>query len=166
MNMEQFQREFFTEAKEGLKNLGQRIVANAQENLKKRKLVGLSAGAVRRGNTIASGDLINSGRTAESDDNQILAGFPMNYAYYVEYGRRAGGYPPFAAIYQWIKDKKLPYADEKDLEQMAFAIRAKIGEKGTKPSPFLRPAYEKNKKSVDSFVAKAVKKVLTKDYTR
>ena len=167
MNMEQFQRECFKEAKEGLKNLGQRIITNAQANLKRKKLVGkISTGYVKRSNTIASGALVNSGAVKEGSDNTIMAGFPMKYAYYVEYGRRPGGYPPFAEIYEWIRKKHIPVWDDKEARNIAFAIRHSIGENGTKPSPFLRPAYEKNKGLIERFVAKTVKKVLSKDYTK
>lgn len=167
MNFDRFQVEFFQEAKNGLANLGAKIVASAQSNLKKKKLVGkISTGSVKRSNSIASGALINSGSVKEMADLVIQAGFPMKYAYYVEFGRRAGGYPPFREIYEWVRKKHLPYWDDKEARSLAFAIRKTIGDKGTKPAPFLRPAFEKHKKGVEQFIAKAVRKVMNKDYAR
>ena len=63
MNFDEFARELNLVCKEALKNLGQRIISQAQMNLK-------------RGRNIATGLLINSGATQEGADNTILAGFP------------------------------------------------------------------------------------------
>lgn len=71
----------------------------------------------------------------------------QDYWYYVEHGRRPGKFPPVNKIKEWIQVKPVtPYADSKGrmptVDQLAWAIRTKIGKEGTKPQPF----FEKNKK--------------------
>lgn len=152
INMEQFERELLLTAKESLKNLGQRIVSQAQSTLRRRKNIG-------------TGLLINSGAVKEDGPISIKAGFPTMYAYYVEFGRRAGKWPPFRMIYEWVRIKHFT-ADEKEARRVAFLIQKGIGKKGTKPHPFLRPAYEKNKPLLIAILKKAAAKVMNKDYSR
>lgn len=151
-NFDNFARELLIVCKEALKNLGQRIVSQAQMNLK-------------RGRNVATSLLINSGRTAEHADGSILAGFPTKYAYYVEFGRRAGGKPPFRFIYEWVRVKHIAEDDDK-VRGIAFAIRNSIGYYGTKAHPFLYPAFEKNKRLYEQVIRKGASKILNKDYTR
>lgn len=90
-----------------------------------------------------------------------------DYWYYVEHGRPSGGFPPINRIRDWVRVKgivpqqrkvkrkyKLKDGSEKEreviylptVEQLAWAIRTKIGKKGTKPQPFfeknIKPTYE------------------------
>lgn len=152
MNFDEFARELQGVCKEALKNLGQRIISDAQTTLRRRK-------------NVATGLLINSGAVKEGRDNAILAGFPTIYAYYVEFGRRAGKWPPFRYIYEWVRVRHMA-ADDKEARSVAFLIQRSIGKKGTKPHPFLRPAYEKNKKLLNQILIKGAQKVMNKDYTR
>lgn len=152
MNFDEFARELQGVCKEALKNLGQRIISDAQTTLRRRK-------------NVATSLLINSGAVKEGRDNAILAGFPTIYAYYVEFGRRAGKWPPFRYIYEWVRVRHMA-ADDKEARSIAFLIQRSIGKKGTKPHPFLRPAYEKNKKLLNQILIKGAQKVMNKDYTR
>lgn len=152
MNFDEFAKELQRVCKEALKNLGQRIISDAQTTLRRRK-------------NVATGLLINSGAVKEGRDNAILAGFPTIYAYYVEFGRRAGKWPPFRYIYEWVRVRHMA-ADDKEARSIAFLIQRSIGKKGTKPHPFLRPAYEKNKKLLNQILIKGAQKVMNKDYTR
>jgi hypothetical protein len=158
MNMRDFERELMSVCKNALKNLGARIVAQAQDTL-------------RKNDNIYQSHLINSGRTAEAADGSILAGFPMKHAGAVEFGRRGKKqdaslkYPPYYFIRRWVDYRGLG-ADDKEAKSIAFAIRAKIGEEGSKPHPFLRPAYEKNKPLLVRVLMKGAAKVMNKDYTR
>lgn len=152
MNFDEFARELQGVCKETLKNLGQRIISDAQTTLRRRK-------------NVATSLLINSGAVKEGRDNAILAGFPTIYAYYVEFGRRAGKWPPFRYIYEWVRVRHMA-ADDKEARSVAFLIQRSIGKKGTKPHPFLRPAYEKNKKLLNQILIKGAQKVMNKDYTR
>lgn len=90
-----------------------------------------------------------------------------DYWYYVEHGRKAGGFPPVNKIKEWIiakpimpttmtitrkwtlkdgtkKERKVDIMPT--VTQLAFAIRHKIGTKGTDPQPFfeknIEPTYE------------------------
>ena len=152
MNFDEFAKELQGVCKEALKNLGQRIISDAQTTLRRRK-------------NVATSLLINSGAVKEGRDNAILAGFPTIYAYYVEFGRRAGKWPPFRYIYEWVRVRHMA-ADDKEARSVAFLIQRSIGKKGTKPHPFLRPAYEKNKKLLNQILIKGAQKVMNKDYTR
>ncbi|MBQ5593972.1 MAG: hypothetical protein IIU76_05265 [Bacteroidales bacterium] len=151
MNFNQFARELNGVCKEALKNLGQRIIAEAQRTLWRKR-------------NVATGLLVNSGAVKEGADNSILAGFPTIYAYYVEFGRRAGKWPPFRFIYEWVRVRHLAYDDE-EARQKAFLIQRSIGNKGTKPHPFLKPAFEKNKRLYEQVIRKGAAKIINKDYT-
>lgn len=151
MNFNQFARELNGVCKEALKNLGQRIIAEAQRTLWRKR-------------NVATGLLVNSGAVKEGADNSILAGFPTIYAYYVEFGRRAGKWPPFRFIYEWVRVRHLAYDDE-EARQKAFLIQRSIGNKGTKPHPFLKPAFEKNKRLYEQVIRKGAAKIMNKDYT-
>lgn len=150
MNMRDFERDVLLCAKEALKNLGARIIADAQNTLRRKRNIG-------------TGLLINSG-AVKTKGEYVLAGFPTLYAYYVEFGRRAGKFPPFRYIYEWVRVKHFA-SDEKEAKSMAYAIQRSIGRKGTKPHPFLKPAYEKNKHLLVQILKKAAAKVMNKDYT-
>lgn len=152
MNFDEFARELQGVCKEALKNLGQRIISDAQTTLRRRK-------------NVATSLLINSGAVKEGRDNAILAGFPTIYAYYVEFGRRAGKWPPFRYIYEWVRVRHMA-ADDKEARSIAFLIQRSIGKKGTKPHPFLRQAYENNKRLLNQILIKGAQRVMNKDYTR
>ena len=152
MNMGRFTKELQAVCKEALKNLGAKIIAEAQVRLSRNKNVG-------------TGLLINSGAVKEGRDNAILAGFPTIYAYYVEFGRKAGKYPPFRYIYQWVKVKHFA-EDEQKAKSIAFAIQRSIGTKGTRPHPFLKPAYEQNKPLLQQVLIAGAKKIMNKDFTQ
>lgn len=151
MNFEQFARELQGVCKEALKNLGQRIISDAQTRL-------------RRNKNVATALLINSGAVKEGRDNAILAGFPTMYAYFVEFGRRAGKWPPFRYIYEWVRVKHFA-ADETEAKSIAFLIQRSIGKNGTKPRPFLRPGFEKNRNLLKQVLINGASKIMNKDYT-
>ena len=150
-NMRDFERDVLLCAQQALKNLGARIIADAQTRL-------------RRNKSIATGLLINSG-AVKTKGEQVLAGFPTLYAYYTEFGRRAGKFPPFRYIYEWVRVKHFA-TDDKEAKSIAYAVQKSIGKKGTKPHPFLKPAFEKNKGLMGAIMRKAARKVMNKDYTR
>lgn len=169
VNMKQFEIEVMATAKKALSALGMRIIAQAKANLRRRK-------------NIATGLLVNSGAVKEDGPVAIKAGFPTMYAYYVEFGRRAGKWPPFDEILQWVKKRRIAKLHNREERKAlgvtklqdyitetyttAFLIQRSIGKKGTRPHPFLRPAFETNKHLVVSIIRKAMRKVMTKDYTK
>ena len=94
----------------------------------------------------ASGDLSKSlNGIVKQNGKYIVVSIQLNeYWKYIEYGRKAGKYPPPDAIKKWIsvkpvlprplKNGKLPTAN-----QLAYLIGRKISKTGTKAKPFLKP---------------------------
>ena len=152
MNMKEFEKELKLVCKEALKNVGALIEADAKTNLSKN-------------NSMASNKLINSVGVKESRSQEVKVGTPMKYAYFVEYGRKAGGKPPYYSILQWIKDKKME-PDDKKARAFAGAVMNHIKIFGTRPHPFLRPAYEKNKPSLVKVLKAGSAKIFNKDYSK
>lgn len=146
MKFDRVTREVFSEADEGLKKGGMKIIADAQQNLK----------ANGSNNT---GLLSNSGKTQRIDIGYDVGFFSRGkgYAEYVEYGRRAGRFPPLADIRAWAR-KKLRVEDKR-LNSAAFLIGRKIARKGTRPQPFFAPAVQKNQKGIMDAISEAVNKV-------
>ena len=87
-----------------------------------------------------------------------LKGFYAEYAYWVEYGRKAGGMPPVKMIQEWIRKKHIA-GNEKEIESMAWAVAKSIAANGTKAKPFLTPSYEENKARIDEIMQKAINEV-------
>lgn len=158
MNMRDFTKELQRVCKDALANLGARIIADAQTTLRRKQI-------------IAYGSLVNSGSVKEGKDNSIMAGFPVKHAGAVEFGRRGKRhdpslkYPPYNAIYEWIRVKHLTSAPS-EVKGLAYLIQRKIGENGTTPQPFLRPAYEKNKPSLVRILKAGAAKVFNKNYDK
>lgn len=132
--------------KEALRIVALNILADAKENLKS-------------GQMIATGALRNSGRVNVSKDVEVE--FRSNYAAWVEFGRKAGRMPPVKMLEEWVKKKGIAdsYTDSgrrrgrtqnfyKKVTQIAFLIARKIALRGTKPKPFLYPAFRANESKV------------------
>ena len=98
----------------------------------------------------ATGRLHNSGkRISKPGEAKVL--FDSSYAYFVEHGRRAGKRPPVdekreggQSLMDWVKKRGLA-SDPKDIKQIAFLIARKIGRTGIKATPFLYPAFMREK---------------------
>ena len=143
-------------AQKGLQRAGLNIIADAKNNL-------------RANGSVVTGQLRASGRVQKvaGDENAIDVGFfsqdtQGGYAFFVEYGRKAGKFPPVDYITQWVR-KKLRVIDEKLAKGIGFVIARKIAKSGTRPHPFFRPAVEKKKKAVSDAIAEAVKGETNKD---
>lgn len=140
------------EGRKALQTGGTTIVEEAKKNLK-------------NNGSIATGALRASGKVqrVEGDPDSIDAGFFSDkttggYAYWVEYGRRAGKMPPPSMIEAWLQKKTEAYR-----RQLAYAIARSIAKHGTRPHPFFGPAVEKNRKAVVDAIADAVKKETQRD---
>lgn len=167
VNMQRSMNGSLAAAREGLQKAGSQIVADAVQNIRNNK-------------SWTTGQLANSGRVqrVEGDADAIDAGFFSSnttggYAFFVEYGRRAGKMPPVEYIKQWITKKSSVKKGTKSAIQsaaafsgkrvgdyitsLAWAIAKSIAKKGTQPHPFFTPAVEKNKKAVEQAIAEAVK---------
>jgi hypothetical protein len=64
----------------------------------------------------------------------VEAGWAAPYAEYVDRGRRPGHWPPEAPIALWAR--KVLNVPEERLASAVFAIRRKIGTRGTRGTPF------------------------------
>ena len=149
LNFDRVSREILQEADEGLKRGGMKIIASSQMNL-------------RRNGTNNTGLLSNSGKVQkiEGGDGYDVGFFAKDagYAEFVEYGRRAGRFPPLDIIQAWVK-KKLRIDKEKFQKSIAFLIGRKIAKKGTVPHPFFTPAVSENEKEIVSCIEEAVNRV-------
>lgn len=153
INFKVFQKEVLAASVKGLQNYGWLIIGRAKRNLEK------------NGN-IATGLLRNSGRAVVQTDNTVDAGFYAAYAYWVEYGRNKGGMPPVDDIYQWLVKKKIQPDGDGDLEtrrrSMAWAIAKDIASHGSKPKPFLKPAYEQHRLQIAQYMQARIREVCDK----
>lgn len=151
-NFRAFSREVLAASLEGLKDFGLRIIAQAKANLK-------------ANDSVASGLLRNSGRTVVQPDNTVDAGFYTRYAEYVEYGRPPGKMPPVDVLEQYIRRKgrrrnsALKAAavfsgksEEELARSAAWGMAKSIAEKGTRPHPFLKPAYDQYRIRIAQFM--------------
>ena len=82
-------------------------------------------------------------------------GTATGYGLYVEFGRRPGRMPNTADIERWVR-RKLK-VKKKDAPNAAFNIARKIAREGTKAQPFLRPAFEREKRKMILEIRKAIK---------
>lgn len=90
-----------------------------------------------------TGVLINSGRVL-TKPNEAKVEFAADYAKYVEFGRRAGKRPPPQPIQDWVKKKGIE-SDPQKIKGVAFMVARKIGAVGIKKSPYLKPAFERER---------------------
>lgn len=143
------------EGRKALQTGGMLIVNDAKNNLKSNR-------------SVVTGVLRSSGKVqkVEGDPDAVDAGFFSDkttggYAFFVEYGRRAGRMPPPDMLIQWCRKKlRLP---EKFARARGWAMAKIIAKKGTRPHPFFGPAVEKNKQAVVDAIAEAIKKETDKN---
>lgn len=85
----------------------------------------------------------------------------LDYWRYVEYGRRAGKWPPLSAIEQWIKIKPIvprAYGGKKPptTKSLAYLIARKIGLEGIRPRPLFAKTLDSLMRSFDKALSEAV----------
>jgi HK97 gp10 family phage protein len=89
--------------------------------------------------------------TASGRDVTGRAGSNVNYARFVEEGRRPGRMPPPAALEGWARRKTGSIS-------AAFLIARAIGRRGTRPQPYLKPALDRNRQAIGREMGVAVPK--------
>lgn len=125
-------------------------------------LIADAQGNLRENGSVVTGLLRQSGHVIRKKDD-ITAGFfdTLNlnegYAAYVEYGRRAGKFPPLTYMAAWAY-KKFQMHDWNEAWRAGFLIARKIAEKGSEPHPFFGPAVKKNHNSIIKAVRDAVRR--------
>lgn len=107
---------------------------------------------------VATGQLLNSLKVEISSDikQTIIKFLSVDYANYVEFGRKAGTYPPISKIKEWTKVKGLP-------EGAAFPIARKIYKFGIKPKPFIFKNFNDKKAAFINELANLYAKDISKD---
>lgn len=136
-------------AMDGLTKGGMNIIADAKTNL-------------RENGSVVTGLLRQSGKVQKVDDTTLDVGFfdttnqHSGYALFVEYGRRAGKFPPLDELIQWARKKF--GLDEKVAKSVGFLTARKIAREGSKPHPFFQPAVKKNHRAILKAVQDAVRK--------
>jgi HK97 gp10 family phage protein len=155
------ERELFVNMQKKLGGLGQAGRKALQEG--GMLIVNDAKNNLRNNSSVVTGMLRASGKVqrVQGDEDSVDAGFFSDkttggYAFFVEYGRRAGKMPPPDMLIQWCR-KKLRLT-EKIARARGWAMAKKIAKKGTRPHPFFGPAVEKNKKAVVDAIAEAIEK--------
>ncbi len=150
-NIDKAEKELHREAMKGLEKAGLEIIADAQQNL-------------RDNGSVVTGLLRQSGKVQKVDEENLDVGFfdsqnrQSGYAYFVEYGRRAGRMPPPDELGQWAY-KKFQLHDRKAARAAGWAMAMKIAKEGTRPHPFFMPALDKNKNKIIDAIKDAIKKI-------
>lgn len=85
----------------------------------------------------------------------------LDYWKYVEYGRRAGKWPPLSAIEQWIRIKPIvprAYGGKRPptTKSLAYLIARKIGLEGIRPRPLFAKTLDSLMRSFDKALSEAV----------
>lgn len=155
------------------------------------KIVNDAKGKLKSNGSVVTGMLRASGKVqaVEGDPDAVDAGFfsqdtKGGYAYFVEYGRRAGKMPPVEMLMEWLrkrtskskalrsavnilegrrKRREAAYTKDDLLRSAAWGLARHIAKKGTRPHPFFGPAVEENKNAVNEFIAEEVEKETKRD---
>ena len=100
----------------------------------------------------ATGNLIDSldfGVDDTNANNITLYFTAIDYAIYVDKGRRPGKFPPIKSIRDWCKIKRIPV-------KAAFPIARKISEKGIRPTNFFTVSTSRRLKQMNKELAKSL----------
>jgi phage gpG-like protein len=119
---------------------------------------------IRKNNSVVPGNLFQSVVTVtKGSENEFVAlvGSAVAYAAAYEYGMSAseGDFhsPAFAAaILEWVKIKHIDADWGMSAEETAFVIVRHIQEYGTRPHPFLIPAYQAHQAEIADLLKRAV----------
>lgn len=150
-NLEKADKTTRDAAMKGMRMGAMLVIADAKDNLRENK-------------SVVTGLLRASGKVVNIDDETMDMGFfdttnqGNGYAYYVEYGRRSGKFPPLDVIAEWYK-KKFRIEDEKVARSIGFLISRKIAREGTNPHAFFIPAMKKNNRNILKAMKEAIAKV-------
>ena len=107
--------------------------------------VSLVAAILKAKNKKATGTLINSFSYKIIEDTNGLLSLGLlsdvDYAEFVDKGRKPGRMPPTKPLEKWLKAKGI--GDSRKQKSIAFAIARNIGRFGIKPTPFIKPVLDK-----------------------
>lgn len=182
VNFKWFQREVLASAQDGLKRYGMKIVARAKriierDNIKAEgflrnsgRTVVQADGTVDAGFFAAYAEFVEYGRKAGGmppvDDiyawlykKKIMPTERKREAKPIETREKRERTRSLRSLFARSKYKSLS-ADEKKRYSLAWAIALSIKENGTKPHPFLKPAYEEYRGQIDNFMRGVIAKTV------
>ena len=109
---------------------------------------------------VYTGGLRDTTKSKRIRDMVWGVGTEKKYQWHYEYGSRPHK-PPFRAILDWVRLKNKWYGEvgERRAYPIAKTVVRTIEMKGTKPHPFIRPAYETVREKFSSIVDKHLKKI-------
>ena len=81
----------------------------------------------------------------------VKVGTNVEYARFVEFGRKPGKQPPYRNIEYWYRRKNKIGPDD-DVENAVNMIRRAIGRRGVEAQPFLVPAFEESLPNIQKYV--------------
>ena len=93
--------------------------------------------------------------------------FYLQYGVYVESGRRPGAkQPPVNPILKWIEQRGIVPDEGTSKRSLAFLIARSIGEKGIRPTPFMKAAVKQQKVGLSRQLAKEIAKTVVMDFKK
>ena len=142
-------------------------------------VLGKSVEKLKNNGSVATSNLANSGRV-KKQKNYWTVGYTASYAWVVEYGRKAGTYPPIQPLIDWVHKKRIAFVNkvstrgknagqirqvkgdkyEQRVKSIAIAISKSIKKTGVKPKPFLTPAFNEVMNGFNTRVINALNRVL------
>jgi len=113
----------------------------------------------------AFGQLVASIRAHRLDDLRwaVTPGGtkPLKYAEYVEYGSKAGNFPPVAHILTWLRTKGIaPNNPDMTEQDLAFLIARGIYHRGQKANPFIKNTADTMRPRVHTIINDAIAKAV------
>lgn len=148
--MERSSKEVQDAVLQGFDEFGENVIADAQQ-------------IIQRDNIIAFGLLRQSGHAQRVNDGKsVEIGFfdttnrNSGYALFVEYGRRAGKFPPVDELVEWARRKF--HMDERTARSVGFLTARKIARSGSAPHPFFQPAVNKNISRLSEVIRKVLQR--------
>lgn len=181
INMKVFTKELLAESVKGLAAFGMRIVAKAQRTLRKNgnyatsNLIASGRTVIQPDNTVDAGFYMGYAYWVE---NGRASGDmpPVDVIYEWIKKKKLTPTEKKAAAHEYDREvkstvkrqkrfrlfKKKMSDEERARWQMAWAIAKSIGDKGTKPHPFLKPAYDEHRTQIAQFMQRKINEVCDK----
>lgn len=148
--MERSSKEVQDAVLQGFDEFGANVIADAQINL-------------GQNTSVVTGLLRQSGKVQRVNDGKsVEIGFfdttnrNSGYALFVEYGRRAGKFPPVDELVQWARKKFR--LDMRAAKSVGFLTARKIARSGSAPHPFFQPAVNKNISKLSEVIRKVLQR--------
>jgi hypothetical protein len=181
INMKVFTKELLAESVKGLASFGMKIVAKAQRTLRKNgnyatsNLIASGRTVIQPDNTVDAGFYMgyaywveNGRKSGKIPPVDVIYGWIKKKKLTPTERKEAA-----RAYNKEVKStvqrrkrlrlfKKKMSDEERARWQMAWAIAQSIGEKGTKPHPFLKPAYDEYRTQIAQFMQQKINAVCDK----